>query len=449
MLPVGVFAEEVAEAETNLTVNLGGDNAGMAIDLSSFDGGSAGAQFVITAPALKIEICCPTWSRANGGFLTMSLFKFDKDYETTVAGNPIASVRYDEFDDNQWLSLDFTEENPLVPGEYIVFLDEPEVGQASGIWADKPTPNQIFYCDGYIDEQYSLRSRITFVGNPESYFGTPTKPEVQSETNEEIRSDEPYMDFTILFNDPDWDYIISTLNAVEHDFEDDRLVLSVGSADDPQIQFMFNDISMEEGIFVEKYPIMLMKVRRCDETDPLVGEIFFYTETSTGAKAGNNFRFDYENTLEWQTVMIDLSANKRCRDYFTGMRFDVFDHAPEGGTLEIEWITFFESKEAAQKFNGDFSAYQKATPVPTQTPTEKPTEATAAPVATDVPETAKPTDNGGNSGEQNQGDKDNSGNNEKTDKKGANVGLIIGIAAGVIVLALAIVLIVSKAKKKK
>ena len=304
------FAENAAEPD-NLTVSLSGETLGTPVDLAAYEGGSAGCQFVILSPAIKIEICCPTWSRPAGGFLTMSIYKFEKDYETTVGGNSIKSVRYDEFDDNQWLSLEFTAEEPLPAGEYIVLLDEPEPGQASGVWLDYATDKQLFYSDGYYDEGNSLRSRVTFLGTPENTLGTPTKPSEEGPGENTDASNEPYMDYSVFFSDEDWDYILAPQIGVSTDFEDGHLLITVAAADDPQLQIMFNDIGPDEDILVEKYPIMMMKVRRVNDTDPTVGEIFFFTETAPGAKSGNNFRFDYENTLEWQYVTIDLSSNRR------------------------------------------------------------------------------------------------------------------------------------------
>ena len=444
------FAEEAGGAgETeNLVAKLSGADESLAVDVASYEDSSAAMQFVLLSPALKIEVCCPTWSRPGGGYFTMSLFRFETDYENSVAASPVASVRYEEFDDNQWLSLDFTAEKPLEAGEYIVILDEAEVGQPSGVWLDKPSAYQLCYSDGVLDETHSLRSRVTFIGSPENTFGTPAKPSQNEQTDVTDRSDAPYMDFTIFFEDTDWDYIISPQQGVSAEFDDDLLIINVGpGTDDPQLNIMLNDIASEEGVLVEKYPVMVMKVRRVEETDPTVGEIFFFTENSSGPKAGNSFRFDYENTLDWQFVTIDLSSNKRCKDYFTGMRFDMFDHAPDGGTLEMEWITFFESKEAAAKFDGDFSPYIKATPVPTVKPTDKPADPTeaAAPASATQPvsteDSSVPTE---------APDKNGKGGNDNVNAGGHKTGLIIGIcAAAAAVIAVVAVITVSALKKKK
>ena len=385
-----LFAAEEAPAEpeepANLTADLSGENGGLAVDLSGNEDSTAGAQFVITAPALSVEVCCPTWSRPFSGYFTISLYKFDTDYAKTVASTPLKSVRYDEFDDNQWLSIEYPENAPLEPGEYLVLLSDPEPGQPSGVWMDKSCAQQICWTDGIVDEQHSIKSRVTFVGHPESYFGTPTppKPETQEETGE--RGTAPYMDMTVIFNDPDWTYIFSDVSACSFDIED-YMTVNVGAADDPWFVIKFDDICADPGVPVKKYPVMKMKVRLAGDNDPKVGEIFYLTDNSPGAKAGNSVRLDYKDTDEWQYITIDFMAEKRCRDYLIGIRFDLFDHAPEGGTMEIEWITFFESVEAAEQFDGDFSKYASVTPTEAPRPTD-------APVVTDAPKpTSAPTQN--------------------------------------------------------
>ena len=448
VIPFASFAEEAAE---NLTVDLGGGGEARAIDLAVFEESSAAFQLSITAPALRIEICCPTWSRPAGGFLTMSLFKFDKNYETSVAGNTIASKRHEEFDDNAWIGLDFSPDKPLEPGEYIVLLDEVEVGQQTGLWFLSPSENQIFYSDGKIDESGSIRSRITFLGKPDTYYGKLTKPQEEEIPDPVDSSDEPYMDYTMIFNDPDWEDIFQNPGSLTYEFDDDYLTFSIPfGSDDPQVQLLFNNITDEEGILVEKYPIMLMKVRRLNDTDPVTGEVFFFTETSPGPKAGNSFLFNYENTLDWQYVLIDLSSNKRCRDYLTGIRFDVFDHAPEGGELDVAWITFFETKSAAQKFNGDFSPYVKATEVPTAKPTAAPTE---VPKPTDAAPTQAPaTATGGSAPSEPTADKgdDKTDPGKNNDKKNNNTPLIIISAiVGVVIIAAVIGIVVMRSKGKK
>ena len=434
-------------AEGNTVKDLGGETQSNPLNLASAEDSSIAAQFVIESPVISIEICCPTWSREAGGYLTMSLYRFDTDYSTTVEKSPIKEVRYDGFDDNQWLSLTFEENAPLEPGEYIVMLDEPEVGQMCGVWLDKNCDQQLCYSDGVYDPANSIRSKVTFLGEPEKFFGTPTPPKAETDDASE-HSDEPYMDLTVIFNDPDWIYIVTPVLYTSTEIDEDYLSIEVGfNSDDPQIEIKFDDITNEEGVYVKDYPVMMMKVRRGSDSDPLSGEIFFYTEKSPSAKAGNNFYFYYEDTTDWQYVIIDLKSNAKCRDYFTGMRFDVFDHAPEGGNLDIEWITFFQTVEAAEKFDGDFSKYIPATPEPTQRPaTPEPTEQQAADntgegAATPIPSgQAEPTGN--------SGDNDSSGSGETKDVNKKFNAVPVIVAAAALAVVFAVVLIIVRRRKK-
>jgi hypothetical protein len=442
-LPSVTFAEEAETEVTNKTEWLGGENLGMAIDISGNTNSSLACQFVIKSPALRIETCCPTWSRPNGGFLTVSLYAFDTNYEKSIAGKPIAETVFEEFDDNAWLGLDFPETDPLKPGEYVFMLHDGIEGCPSGAWLDKPTDREIFYNDGYVDTEYSLRGKVTFVGDPEEKFGTPTQPEPEAtEDPGTEKSDKPYMDFTLMLSDPDLEFIMTAGGGASLEFEDDVLKIFVNAgSDDPQLSFTFEGYGDLPGVPVVEHPIMLIKLRRVNDTDPTVAEIFFYTEDSPGAKAGNNFRFDYENTTDWQYVMIDLSSNRRCRVYFTGFRFDMFDHAPDGGELEVAWVTFFDTKEAAQNFNGDFSPYIVVTPAPTKKPTAEPTAeptqapATELPDVTSAPATDVPAKTGDKSGD------------EKGNKVNPAIFVVIGVVAAAAVAA--VIIIAAKKKKEK
>ena len=439
---VGIMAAEpeATEEPANKTVDLSGEIEGMAIDQSGDYDSHVGCQFVIVSPALSVEVCCPTWSRPNGGFFTFSIYKFDTDYDTSLKAAPLKSMRYEEFDDNQWLILEFTETEPLAPGEYIIILSEPEPGLPSGVWLDKSCPQQLCWTDGVIDPKHSVRSRVTFVGHPESYFGTPTEPKPETRDETEERSTAPYMDMTVFFNDPDWSYIFAETSAVSFDI-DEIMVINVMPADDPWMIIKFDDICTEQGVLVSKYPVMKMKVRRMDDSDPTVGEIFYLTDKSPNAKVGYSVRVDYQNTTDWQYVTIDFSAEKRCRDYLVGIRYDLYDHAPEGGGMEVEWITFFESAEAAEQFDGDFSKYL---PEPTETP-----EPANTPGATDAPfePTAAPTQNGGQEGKTPVSS--TVAPTEKQDNKKQFPVVPVVIGALVIAAAAAAAVVLSVRKKRK
>jgi hypothetical protein len=77
----------------------------------------AGGLFFATAPIESMEFCCPTWNSVTGS-MTISLYKWDTDYETTKKSPPAASQKYIDYPDNAWLSL----ECGVEAGEYLFVL---------------------------------------------------------------------------------------------------------------------------------------------------------------------------------------------------------------------------------------------------------------------------------------------------------------------------------------
>jgi hypothetical protein len=64
------------------------------------------AQFSISADVTFVGVSCPSWSD-NIGDMTVTLYKFNKDYETTIAGEPISSEIFEGFGDNNLLGFNF------------------------------------------------------------------------------------------------------------------------------------------------------------------------------------------------------------------------------------------------------------------------------------------------------------------------------------------------------
>ena len=443
-IPSVLAAEESAG---QVTVDLWDEIGGTPVDLSGSEESTMGCQFVTAAPALSVQVNCPTWNRPSGGFITLSLYAFDTDYDKSVAGKPVAEKRYDGFDDNQWISLDFDAE-PLKPGEYVLLLHEPEPGQQSGVWLDKASPKQICYNDGIPDPEHSLRARVIFKDQHDNYLGTPSEAVKQTaDTPSGELSDAPNSNFTVIFNDYDWLYIVSPDPGIATEIEECLSIIVAGANDDPQIRIMFDDIATDPGVRIADYPVMKMKVRRVNETDPLKGEIFFLTDKSNAPKAGNSFTFDYDNSLEWQYVTIDFSKNPRCRDYLTGIRFDVFDHAPEGGELEVEWITFFQSAEAAGKFDGNFALTDPATDQPSPVSTVAP--ATDVPAASDPASVSTADPSGAATVSSDATPSGGPGKNENGRTKGMNPGVWIVGGSAVAIAAAAIAAVLVRKKHKK
>lgn len=90
-----------------------------------------------------VEASCPSYGN-NIGNLTMTLYKWNTDYNTTVAGNPIATNTFINFADNAWLKLNFSKQ---APGDYLWVLNNP--AETVGIWKYESSNNPaVSYLNG-------------------------------------------------------------------------------------------------------------------------------------------------------------------------------------------------------------------------------------------------------------------------------------------------------------
>ena len=127
----------------------------------------AGGLFFATAPIESMEFCCPTWTSPTGA-VTISLYKWDTDYETTKKSAPAASQRYVDFPDNAWLKLECGAE----PGQYLFLLTEGE--NTVGIWKSNSKNEKVipFYEGIYTQGAYMVR--LNYKYTPEEILGTPS-----------------------------------------------------------------------------------------------------------------------------------------------------------------------------------------------------------------------------------------------------------------------------------
>ena len=90
-----------------------------AIELNK--GAVAAQRFSEAQPFYALRVVCPN----NGGkeaSLTLSLYRWDTDYKSTLRHNPVATQRFDKYTDNQSLELVNPDKFPY--GEYLWTLSE-------------------------------------------------------------------------------------------------------------------------------------------------------------------------------------------------------------------------------------------------------------------------------------------------------------------------------------
>jgi len=411
--------KEIITKDSELEPNFSGEN-NSAYPLN--EGETVGIQFSLAADALYVGVGCPSWSN-DIGEITVSLYVFDTDYATSVSKEPIAKHTFVDYQDNSYLGFEFTDASPLKAGEYVMELSEAfdESGSGVGLWSHKTYPGQYFYEDGVYNKGLSARMYVEFKGEtPEVPYGNLTP--VKSDNGEVNTDPNPFEGALMRFSDPSAEFYYTEQDKFgigDMYIEDGKLFVQVMPSHDPQFYILVSD--MLEMVPCEQYPIMRIGLKK-PEGAPTGAEIFFNTTEFGGPAAGGSVTFNYQDTTEWQDVIVDFSSNKNWKGDLLSFRFDILQSSEDEFLFEIAYILFFGTEEAARNFDVSTLPEPTPTPEPTATPERTPTpEKTESPSPT---ETEKETEEGGQ-----------------------NTGMIIAIV-GVSVLVVAGVAVVFIAKKK-
>lgn len=361
----------------------GDDNAPIAMDATSI----IGTQFAIAGDAKYVGIGCPSWSD-NSGSLTLSLYKFDKDYDTTVQGTPIIKHEFVDYEDNGYLGFRFTESDPLKAGEYVIVVSDAVASSSAdvGVWSQQVYKGQRVYENEEYNEGISLRMFVDLITPLDVPYGTLTANPDNGNTTPVDKV--PYLDALMRFNAEDAEsyYDASGTNQIDNIeiTAEGYLSVDVAAGNDPNFT-----LKLPEGVdgpTRDDYPIMLIRLKR-SEGAPKKGEIFFNTTEFPGPTGGGSVVASYADTTDWQNAIFNLKANSKFTGTLINMRYDIVDAASEPCNFLIDYILFFSSMEAAQEFkHEDLEAMlaNKPTPAPA-TPTAEVTKAPATPTKAPTP----------------------------------------------------------------
>ena len=102
---------------------------------------SKGVGIVVTIPEggylYEVAFQAPSYSD-NIGSLTLKIFAWDTDFDTTVAGEPMQSYQFVDFVDNDTLTCEY-DEGAVGAGKILILVCEGiDEGQGVGIWMGKP-----------------------------------------------------------------------------------------------------------------------------------------------------------------------------------------------------------------------------------------------------------------------------------------------------------------------
>jgi hypothetical protein len=113
-------------------------------------GNFAGLKFTAAEPFYAINATCPSYNNSIGN-LTFSLYKWNTDYATSVAGTPIAAKTFVNFSDNQKLELTFDVQEP---GDYVWELSNGTEDVGVWKWTDSNDPAVSFFAGSQVAGNY-------------------------------------------------------------------------------------------------------------------------------------------------------------------------------------------------------------------------------------------------------------------------------------------------------
>ena len=129
------------------------------------EGAPIGIRMGFGAPFNKFTLCMPTWGD-KGVSLTLSLYKWDTDFDTTRSAAPVASRKIENHPDNGHAMLSF-DEQPA--GEYLICIDEFSGGRL-GAWQMSAAVSNAYTYEGSLEKAASWEISVSFTKTPVEPF---------------------------------------------------------------------------------------------------------------------------------------------------------------------------------------------------------------------------------------------------------------------------------------
>ena len=245
------------------------------------EGAPIGIRLGFGAPFNKFTLCMPTWGD-KGVCLTLSLYKWDTDFDTTRSASPVATRKIENHPDNGHAYLEF-DEQPA--GEYLICIDEFSGGRL-GAWQMSDAVSNAYTYEGSLEKAASWEISVSFTKTPVEAFrkiestkdaidGKHTAPEEWVMPDDHMVNTHKVMPDTWVFTD--------ALGRESLTYED------VGGIKDDKTVAMFYwtwhvDLAFNEAFnindFILKYP---EAIRNYDhEAWPTGGVAYFWNEPLYG-----------------------------------------------------------------------------------------------------------------------------------------------------------------------
>ena len=129
------------------------------------EGSPVGIRMGFGAPFNKFTLCMPTWGDKTVS-LTLSLYKWDTDFDTSRAAAPVATERIENHPDNGHAALSF-DEQPA--GEYLICVDEFSGGRL-GAWQMSSAVSNAYTYESGVEKAASWEISVSFTKTPITAF---------------------------------------------------------------------------------------------------------------------------------------------------------------------------------------------------------------------------------------------------------------------------------------
>ena len=304
-------------------------------------------QFVLTSPATAVTCNIPSLSN-NTGSVTMALFAFDTDYDTTLLSSPLAELTFKDFTDGSDLGFGFDKSSPLPAGEYLLVLydmNDPTPtanggnGTGIGVWTNAAHEGQRAYMNGSYMADTTYPVRISYVTKPEKLYGIPTKPAAAEGIDYA-----PHMAGLLDFRKEENISYVGGANQTTKSFvtEDGESFLRLKASTDASDPYQFINLP-DTLIKCNEYKYVLIKLRRTEGSNTQ-SQLFFTTDETKLSEAAS-VRPNYKDTTDWQYLIINLGANNNYHGLLKTLRLDYFQTCKGMGNhhVDIQYIALFKS----------------------------------------------------------------------------------------------------------
>lgn len=322
-------------------------------------------QFVLTAPATAVTANIPSLSN-NTGSVTMALFAFDTDYDTSLLSSPLAELTFTNFTDGADLGFAF-DKSPLPAGEYLLVLydmKDPTPNQNGGtqtgigVWTNSAHEGQRAYMNGSFLADTTYPVRVSYASKLEKLYGIPTKPAAAEGIDYA-----PHMGAALDFSKKEAMAYVGGGNqtTASQVTEDGATFLRLQASKDAGDPYQFINLP-DTLIKCNEYKYLLMKIRR-SEGSTTQSQLFFTTD-ETKLSESASVRPNYKNNTDWQYLVVNLGANNSYHGLLKSLRLDYYQTCKDKGVqyVDIAYIALFKSQEAAEAFHDNFGDFATSSP---------------------------------------------------------------------------------------